>query len=282
MKPLKILSLGAGVQSSTLLLMSIKGQLPKIDACVFADTKWEPKEVYEHYDFLREEAKDSGIPIYSVSGGDLKTHVIEGQVRGKKSEGQREMPIPLHVLKPDGTKGMVSRQCTSRYKVDPINRFIKTELLGIKPKGRWPTEVAVDLWFGISADEMRRIRSPDALWKRHVYPLCNLPFDYLDVSYNRQRCVAWLAEHYEHHRIPRSACLGCPFKSNTEWRYLRDQFPEEWEETIQVDESLRADGKNNDSYLHASLTPLKDAILGDENQLSFEGFEKECLGYCGN
>ena len=281
MTPLKILSLGSGVQSSTLLLMSIKGRLPKLDACVFADTKWEPEEVYKHYDFLKEEAKGSGIPVYRVSGGDLKKHVTEGQLRGEISKGQREMPVPLHVLKPDGTKGMVSRQCTSRYKVGPINRFIKTELLGLKPKGRWPTDARVDLWFGISSDEAVRIRTSDVLWKRHVYPLCNLPDDYLGISYNRQRCISWLGKHYKHHRIPRSACLGCPFKTNREWRYLRDQFPEEWKDTIKVDEKLREKG-SSDVFLHSSLVPLKDAILGDDNQLLFGGFGNECLGYCGN
>ena len=39
---LRILSLGAGVQSSVVLLMSIKGILPRLDAAIFADTQWEP------------------------------------------------------------------------------------------------------------------------------------------------------------------------------------------------------------------------------------------------
>lgn len=39
---LKVLSLGAGVQSSALLLMSCRGVLPRIDAAVFADTRFEP------------------------------------------------------------------------------------------------------------------------------------------------------------------------------------------------------------------------------------------------
>ena len=36
-----MLSLGAGVQSSTLLLMAREGEL-ELDAAVFADTRWEP------------------------------------------------------------------------------------------------------------------------------------------------------------------------------------------------------------------------------------------------
>ena len=37
---LDVLSLGAGVQSTTVLLMSCLGELPKLDAAVFADTQW--------------------------------------------------------------------------------------------------------------------------------------------------------------------------------------------------------------------------------------------------
>ncbi len=46
---LKVLSLGAGVQSSVMLLMADRGLLgDKPDVAIFADTQWEPKEVYEH------------------------------------------------------------------------------------------------------------------------------------------------------------------------------------------------------------------------------------------
>jgi len=41
------LSLGAGVQSSTMALMAAKGQIgPMPDAAIFADTQWEPRHVY--------------------------------------------------------------------------------------------------------------------------------------------------------------------------------------------------------------------------------------------
>lgn len=42
MKPLKILSLGAGVQSTTLLLLAERGELERPDRAIFADTGWEP------------------------------------------------------------------------------------------------------------------------------------------------------------------------------------------------------------------------------------------------
>jgi hypothetical protein len=41
--PKRVLSLGAGVQSTALLLMMIHGEVPKADAVIFSDTGWEPK-----------------------------------------------------------------------------------------------------------------------------------------------------------------------------------------------------------------------------------------------
>jgi 3'-phosphoadenosine 5'-phosphosulfate sulfotransferase (PAPS reductase)/FAD synthetase len=74
---LKVLSLGAGVQSTTVLLMSCRGVLPKLDAAVFADTRWEPTEVYDHLDWLTEEAAKAGIPVHRVTNGDLRQHTLE-------------------------------------------------------------------------------------------------------------------------------------------------------------------------------------------------------------
>ena len=51
---LNVLSLGAGVQSSTLALMAAHGEIePMPDCAIFADTGDEPKDVYEWLKWLR-------------------------------------------------------------------------------------------------------------------------------------------------------------------------------------------------------------------------------------
>ena len=52
-QPFRVPSLGAGVQSSTVLLMSLLGELDRLDAAIFADTQWEPAEVYDHLEKLK-------------------------------------------------------------------------------------------------------------------------------------------------------------------------------------------------------------------------------------
>ena len=278
----RILSLGAGVQSTTLLLMSCKGILPKLDCAIFADTQWEPKEVYDHLDWLEDEAANHNIPVVRVSKGNLREHTMNGFVRGRKEDGNLYAVLPLRVLNPDGTNGMIQRQCTSEYKVGPIDRHIKTEILGLSKTARWPTTHSIDLWFGISVDEMRRIRQAKTAWKQHVYPFCNLPDKYIKKPTSRGACVAWLAENYPGRNMPRSVCIGCPFRSNQAWRYLKKN-PKEWADAVEVDEKIRfANTMNREVYLHRSLRPLKNADLGDDpNQMGF-GFGEECLGYCGS
>ena len=48
---LRVLSLGAGVQSTTLALMAARRDIdPMPDCAIFADTGWEPEAVYDHLD----------------------------------------------------------------------------------------------------------------------------------------------------------------------------------------------------------------------------------------
>lgn len=283
MTRLTVLSLGAGVQSSTVLLMSCRGLLPQLDAAIFADTQWEPREVYEHLDWLEAQAHEAGIPVFRVTGGDLRQHTLEGFVRGSKKDGQRYATLPLHVLQPNGSHGMIRRQCTREYKIQPIERFIRRELLGLKKGERAPAD-AVDQWFGISADEMTRVRMSSDIWKRNIYPLIGIPDDMLDRPYTRLMCRAWLRENYPDREIPRSACIGCPFHTNDEWRRIKPD-PDEWADAVEVDRAIRhADGMRGEVFLHQSCRPLEDVDLRTDREMGQGTFSfmDECLGYCGN
>lgn len=48
---------------------------------------------------------------------------------------------------------MVRRQCTSEYKIRPIERYIRREMLGLAKGRRVPKHVAVEQVYGISMDE---------------------------------------------------------------------------------------------------------------------------------
>ena len=286
-QPLKILSLGAGVQSTTLLLMSCRGVLPKLDAAIFADVQWEPPAVYEHLSWLEHEAAKAGISVHRVTNGNLRKQTVEvftrrGIGRGT-SKRKRYTSMPFYVLNPSGTQGMIRRQCTSEYKIVPIERFIRQTLLNLKSKQKAPAN-CVEQWFGISVDEQQRTRISMEKWKTNVYPLLNHPHDMLTQRYTRRQCLEWLHQNYPGRNVPRSACIGCPFHNDEEWRHIKND-PALWADAIEVDEAIRqTEGMDGQVFLHRSCLPLKEVDLRtprEKGQMDF-GFEEECFGYCGN
>jgi len=282
---LQILSLGAGVQSSALLLMSCRGDLPKLDAAIFADTGWEPKGVYETLEWLTVQSELAGIPMYVVRKGNLRDDAMQSQVRGISGEGRRScvrsMSMPLFTKQQDGKKGQIRRQCTLEYKIGPIEKKTK-ELLGIKPRQRMPKEVVVQQWMGISSDEARRARLAKTLWQEFVYPFLGLPQMMLDKTYSRAGILRWLSKHYPDREFPRSACIGCPFKSDNEWRNTRENS-EEWEDALEFDRAIRhSGGMRGEMYLHQKLIPLEEIDLStdiDHGQQML--WNQECEGMCG-
>lgn len=259
MKPLRILSLGAGVQSSCLLLMSCHGILPKLDFAIFADTQSEPRAVYDNVEWLAAEAAHFGIKLHKVTKGSLKDDLLSGE----NSTGQRFASIPHYTKMPGQSSdvaGMVRRQCSNEYKIQPVERFVRRELLGLMP-GQKAQADAVEMWIGFSKDELRRVRNLDTHWQRVVYPLVNLPTDYLPRAFARHDCIDWLGEIYPGREFPRSACTFCPLHDNTEWRAIRTD-PAAWAEACAVDSAIRRSPKYDaECFLHRSCKPLSEANI---------------------
>jgi len=114
-------------------------------------------------------------------------------------------------------------------------------------------------------------------WKKHHWPLI------YDLDMDRQDCIAWLQENYPDRVVPRSSCIACPFHNNREWRRMRNETPEEFQEAIEFDEAIRnCGGMRGKMFVHQSAKPLKDVdldTLEDKGQLNF--FNNECEGMCG-
>jgi hypothetical protein len=257
----RVISLGAGVQSTTLLLLANHGELPgdQVDAAIFADTEWEPRAVYQHLDWLEQVSE---IPIYRVGRSSLRQDALDPEL-------SRNAAMPVFVAGPKGG-GIAPRQCTREYKVRPIERKLR-ELLGSRRTG------TVDLLMGISLDEVERMKVNPTSWITNHYPL-------IDKRMSRHDCLRWLELH-GYPEPPKSACIGCPYHSDAAWRRLRDESPDEWQDAVDFDAAMRAGpfgGLKYPAYLHGSLKPLPMVDLStpaDAGQLDL--FAAECEGYCG-
>ena len=272
----RVLNLGAGTQSSVELIMHDRGDLPPVDVAIFADTMAEPKEVYDHLDWLKKQVKNT--PIVTVCRGNLEIDGIEFRSRRftEGEHGKRHASIPLFVLNPDGSQGIIRRQCTKEYKIIVIVEWIKRVLLRLQKGQRVPPDVKVQQLFGISFDERHRMRRSDDKWCEFEYPLVDLQLNRFDVIRKAER---WFPDH----TFPRSACVFCPYKSNTEWRRLRDEHPDDWNRAVVFDHGIRVDeifnqqqqdaAKKNDKkliglpYVHRQMVPLDEADLrSDEDR----------------
>jgi hypothetical protein len=270
---MKVLSLGAGRQSSTIFLMSCYGEIEKIDAAVFADTWWESKAVYKWLEFLISEGKEHGIQVHVVSGGNIKEDAIISQIRGIKTEGNRWASMPYFVLGPNGEKGMIRRQCTYEYKIRVLEKKFR-ELAGYKPYDRIPIG-EVEVWKGISTDEIRRMSIAKTRWIEFYYPL-------IELGMSAQDCLEWCENRGLY--PPRSACIGCPYHSKMEWRNMRDNAPDEWQEAVEFDKAIRnCGGMRGQVFLHTDRVPLDEVDLSipDDYQEQLGMFRDECQGICG-
>jgi hypothetical protein len=275
--PMHILSLGAGVQSSTLALMAASGELlPMPNAAIFADTQAEPQSVYRWLDWLE---KQLPFPVIRVTAGSLTMSSLKIRHNKKTGVPYYSNMIPAFIRNPDGSKGIVGRHCTSNFKLVPILKKVR-ELGKIR---RGQKEVGVIQWIGLSLDEVYRMKPSREPWNEKRYPL-------IEREMSRHDCLLWMRKH-NYPTPPRSACIYCPFHSDHEWRKLKKNEPEEFSKACKFERELQRinaiTAKGNTTgipYLHATLRPLDsvDFTTADERtkQQTWKWAE-ECEGMCG-
>ena len=267
---MRYIALGAGVQSSVMALLAARGEIePMPDCAIFADTQWEPRQVYKHLDWLE---KQLPFPVYRVTKGDIRSMSIASTEEGTWSPG---LPVFISTEK----RGMVSRHCTNEYKIQPIQRKAR-EFMGFHKGQRLPKNTQVEAWMGISRDEIQRVKENRDWWITNRFPL-------IERMMTRHDCRIWFEENYPGRTLARSACIGCPYHNDLEWREMRDADPVSWIDAVDFDHSLRsgdqpAFGAKEPVYLHSSMIPLDQVDLStaaDRGQLDL--FTNECEGMCG-
>lgn len=272
----KALSLGAGVQSSTLALLAEHGEIERPDFAIFSDTQDEPQVVYAWLDWLE---KHLSYPVYRVSRGRLWDSATRIRISQKSGRPYIQTAIPIYFATPDGAglavrRGIGKRHCTRDFKTNVI--LSKTrELVGIT--GKTVTEPVVSMMIGISEDEDHRAKPSPRPWVQNRYPLLALGMD-------RQDCIEWMADK-GYPQPPRSACKYCPFHDDDTWTTLT---PEEMEEVGAMELQLQRVYKeagvfDGVPYFHDSLVPITQVQfkLPEQRPRQRKLFAADCEGMCG-
>lgn len=280
MKQWNVISLGAGVQSSTMALMAAKGAItPMPDAAIFADTQGEPASVYRWLDWLEQQLP---FTVHRVAAGSLAAKTLEMRTT-KDGRLYSQTNIPVFTLSPTGAKGKIPfRSCTAHFKLRPLLKRLK-QICGVKKRN--PTNdndliPNVTSWIGISVDELQRMKPSRNWWVKNRWPL-------VEMRFTRQRCHEWMRDN-GFPEPPRSACVFCPFHNNAEWRRLKNDEPEEFAKAVQFEKDLTAARSKSTNFsatpfLHRSCVPLDTIDFSseeDNGQLNL--WNDECEGMCGN
>jgi hypothetical protein len=246
-KEMRILNLGAGVQSTTLALMGVENwfrwsrsePLPYppvglIDVAIFADTKGEPKAVYRHLEWLR----------------------------------------------------FTRRQCTSEYKTEVIERHIRREILKLSPGQRAPVDNGITQLMGLSYDETARVirvkaRFQSMPWEV-AFPLWQMEMTrggckswlkkhYPERTIPRSACVFCPYHSNAEWRKIR--------EDSDDWteaiRIDEGIRNHDWTLTKSLKQQL---------FLHRSCVPLAQVDLREQDEKTGQrqfGFLQECEGMCG-
>lgn len=266
---LRVISLGAGVQSSVLALMAARRDVgPMPDCAIFSDTQFEPQYIYDWLDWLETQLP---FPIIRVTKGNLKRDTM----KGLNSTGQRFAAIPFFMKDDQNKEAIGRRQCTTEYKIEPVVQEIRKQL-GLKPGQQAKGKFIVEQWIGISTDEMVRLKINKHKWIINRWPL-------IEEGMNRHDCLRWMEER-QFPTPKKSSCIGCPFHNNEFWRDMKINHPSEFEEAVEFDRAIRNDarGQNKyEQYLHRSCKPLEEVDFDNDEDLGQISFLDECEGMCG-
>jgi len=257
---MKVISLGLGIQSTAMYMMSSMGLIDRADYAIFADPGAELPDTYKLWDSLSDWAdKNEGIPLIK-----RRKSLYDDIIKGKNSTGHRWASIPAFTE----SSGMVRRQCTKEYKIDTVIKEVR-KLHRLKKFQRMKPTI---MFLGISLDEIQRMKTSSLYNIEYQYPL-------VDNRITRSDCVRFL-EQQSFYNVKKSSCVFCPYHSNIQWKEIKMNYPEEWEKVVEVDEAIRdksQKGKREKLYLHRSLKPINEAYLQEDQEELFMCEE----GHCG-
>jgi hypothetical protein len=262
--PLRVISLGWGVQSWTLAAMAALGEIEPVDFAIHSDTMHEASGTYAHAAKWTPWLEEHGVKVVTVQPKESNI-IVEA--------GRGGVMIPAFTRDEKGHQGQSRRQCTNLWKIQPIRKYLRT-VLPARPKAG-----AVQMITGISWDEALRMRDSDVRYITHDYPL-------VDRRIRRTDCTTWLTAH-DLDVPPKSSCVFCPYHNRVAWQELKRVGGDDWDHAVEIDNMIREKRSlvGIDSYVHPFRKPLAEAISIPEDvgakQLMLGDGDPTCdSGFC--
>lgn len=224
------------MQSAAIAALIVQGEL-RPDLAVIVDTEREQSTTWTYMDEVIAPALATvGVTLHRVRKSDYATVDLYG------GEDGDSLLLPAFTTQ-KGAVGKMPAFCSNEWK----RRVVQ----------RWATGQGVtlcDMWLGISVDERQRMSFVAGKWENR-YPL-------IEKRLNRGDCMA-LVEKMGWPTPPRSSCWMCPQHSDAEWRDIRDNKPEDWQQAIHFEREIHK--RDPHAFLHEQAVPLEQVDLSERN-----------------
>lgn len=231
------------------------GDLPKPDIIVMADTGREATETWE---YTEKHVK----PLLATVGLEVEV-APHSLAKVDLYSGNGDLLMPAYT-----STGKLSTFCSTEWKKRVVGRYLRS-------KGYGPQNPVTE-WIGMSLDEVGRCKPSGVKWREYRWPLV------LDTPKRRSECKRIVME-AGLPEPPKSSCWMCPYRRNSQWRHLRDNFPRDWRRAVELDTQIRERDEHHDVYVHDSGVPLGEANIDKPNrpELALFGEIEGCdSGYC--
>ena len=289
-----VLSFGGGTQSTHLLEEHFIGNI-HYDYIVFSDTGAEPQFIHEQVKWWKERQKEYGnqTPFITTQHNSMIHGLEEMLFRYILTDYQRfQMPLYFNRIDENGNEvpaGMTPRQCTVDFKIIPVKQAVRKMIMqkyGLKPKQRFPQNVAIIQDIGFSYDELNRVST----WQSPQYKYIYLAYPLIEKGLTTQDSIDYLKEHGFPDK--RSRCYFCPFNCDLrdigmDWYEIIETESLSFLKAVWFDEELRKvvrEGKKhlrNIPYFHYSRKPLKE-VYEKEYEVIKKKHEKEFINWLDN
>lgn len=244
-----VLNYGGGRQTVAICVLIAKGILQRPDVIVMADTGRENPSTFEYL-------KTHVTPL--LAEHDLRVEIAPHSLATVDLySGNGDLLLPVFT-----STGKLRTYCSNEWKRRVVDRYLRSKNITEGTR-----------WIGFGFEEKRRWSALHGLTEGKWTTFCPL----VDLMINTATAIkiieaAGLPE--PHH----SSCWMCPHKRNAEWRYLRDNYPEHWQQAIQIDEEVRENDEQHGVFLHHDRVPLASADIDTDESV---GKVQQCtLGAC--
>lgn len=244
-----VMNYGGGRQTVAICVLIANGVLPRPDVIVMADTGRENPSTWEYLEqhvkpFLAQHNLVVEIAPHSLATVDIYS-------------GNGDLLLPVFTK-----TGKLRTYCSSEWKRRVVDRYLRAKNIHRVPR-----------WIGFGFEEKRRWAGVHGKKEGNWTTICPL----VDLMINTAACLQIIESAglpQPHH----SACWMCPHKRNAEWRLIRDNYPEHWQQAIAMDEEVRENDIEGGVFLHHDRVPLAKANIDIEES---DGKIQQCtLGVC--